>query len=186
MARSGTAELEPVGSAGRMQKVGSDDPTAAVLRPAAKGESTSRRRRWPEPYRPNVSRRRRQSLGGAGLDLLRVFSLPLARASSRPGQADPRPRVVVRLAQGEGSSRAGREEPAPTVPSKRERRFVGSATSALWALRRRGSERSVQLERAIAAGHGRPRTVAERVDRLAWSGRQCGWNGVAVQSDVAS
>ncbi len=168
-----------------MQKVGSDDPTAAVLRPAAKGESTSGRRRWPEPYRSNVSRRRRQ-LAGVGLDLLRVFSRPLARASGRPGQADLRPRGVGRLDQGEVSGRAGREDPAPTVPSKRERRFVGSATSALWSLRRRGSVRSVQLERAVAAGHDRPRTVAERGDRLAWSGRQCGWNGVAVQSGVAS
>lgn len=66
MAKSGPAELEPVGSAGRMQKVGSDDPTAAVLRPAAKDESTSCRRRWPEPYRSNVSGRRRQRTGRPG------------------------------------------------------------------------------------------------------------------------
>lgn len=144
-----TIRLPP--SCGRRRKasrllVGADGPNRTGRTSAAAGDS-----RW------------------AGRDQPRVFSLPLARASGSPGKVESRPRVVVRLAQGEGPSRAGREEPAPTVPSKRESRFVGSATSALWALRRRGSERSVQLERDVAAGHaGRGRW---RNGSIAWPGR---------------
>ena len=90
--------------------------------------------------------------------------------------------VWGRLPQEEVSGREGQEDPAPTVPSKRESRCGCAVTSALWSLRRRGSERSVRLERSVAAGHGWPTTAPDRADRSAWPIRQCSWNEAAVRS----
>jgi len=182
MAKSGPAELEPVGSAGRMQKVGSDDPTAAVLRPAAKGESTSDRRRWPEPYRSNVSGRRRQRAGG------RPALICLVSSHSRWLGARIYPARLIRRGRcGAGCLRercrvvkAGKIRRRPS--HRNESRCGCSAASALRSPRRRGEERSVRLERSVAAGHGWPTTAPDRADRSAWPIHQYSWNEVAVRS----